>query len=133
MPIELSMAPPLLRATFSGTLSAADLAEAVGVVRESEAHGLLYTRRLNDLTGITVMEVRLPEIYALAKLRRETPLPRRVRAALVAATPVQVGVARMFQTLNDHPLVDTRLFAEVEAALAWLAEPEDPTSPTPTP
>jgi hypothetical protein len=26
----------------------------------------------------------------------------------------------MFQTLNDHPLVDVRIFPDVDSALAWL-------------
>jgi hypothetical protein len=45
-----------------------------------------------------------------------------VRTALVAVTPVQLGIARMFQTLNDHPLIELRVFSDREAAVAWLEE-----------
>jgi hypothetical protein len=43
-----------------------------------------------------------------------------VKSAIVAATPVQVGYARMLQMMNDHPGVTVEIFDDLPAAIAWL-------------
>jgi len=43
-----------------------------------------------------------------------------VKSAIVAATPVQVGYARMFQMLNEHPSVTVEIFGDLPTAVAWL-------------
>jgi len=42
--------------------------------------------------------------------------------ALLVASPVQYGIAWMFQTLNDHPLVSVEIFHDAAAALAWVED-----------
>jgi hypothetical protein len=132
MPLELSFAAPWIRLRFSDALTAADLAEVAERFRGAEGTGVHYPKRLADLSGITVMEVRTPEVLSLAQQRRVAPLPGPVRTALVAVTPVQLGIARMFQTLNDHPLIELRVFPDREAALAWLGDGNDAPANTPT-
>jgi hypothetical protein len=46
-----------------------------------------------------------------------------VKSAIVAPMPVQVGFARMFQILNDHPQIEVQLFATLAEAEAWLVSP----------
>ena len=45
------------------------------------------------------------------------------RTALVAVSALQQGYARMFQTLNDHPMITVRVFDSIAAAEAWLDTP----------
>jgi len=62
-------------------------------------------------------------VLELAAARRARTFPNSFRSALVVAREVQKGYARMFQTLNDHPMVQIRIFEDWEAAERWLREP----------
>jgi hypothetical protein len=126
MPFTLTLAEPLLRLEFGGTLTGADLAALSRALAEIEDADGRFTRRLSVLTAITRVEVGFPEVSALARRRVAATLPGPVRSAMVAATPVQVGMARMFQTLNDHPRITIQIFPDVPGALEWLGATDLP-------
>jgi hypothetical protein len=56
----------------------------------------------------------------VAERTRSRPLAAPVLSAIVVSQPVQLGYARMFQTLNEHPRVTMRIFEDVVAAREWL-------------
>jgi hypothetical protein len=126
MPFTLTPGGPVLRIDFDDTITAADLEEVSAAFTRIEGAELRFTRRLTVLTSVTRMEVGFEEVYALAQRRLARTMPYPVKSALVAATPAQVGMARMFQTLNDHLRTTVRIFPDVPAALAWLDEDEPP-------
>jgi len=43
-----------------------------------------------------------------------------IKSAIVANNPSQFGFARMFQTLNDNPQIEIRIFPAAESAMEWL-------------
>jgi hypothetical protein len=110
----------VLRIVMPATLTAAELDGIAAALTEIERSAAVTPHRLVDMSGVTRFQVGFTDMFALAELRRAHPPANPIRSALVASTPVQVGFARMFQTLNDHPLVDVRIFPDVDSALAWL-------------
>ena len=66
-------------------------------------------------------DVGYAEMSVLAERSRARPLNAHVRSALVVAQPVQMGFARMFQILNEHPQVTVRIFEDEMAARVWIA------------
>src|SRR5690349_11350672 len=90
----------ILRIVLPATLTPAELRGISGALTELEHSAAVTPHRLVDMSGITRFQVGFEEIFELAELRRVHPPANPIRSAWVAATPVQVGFARMFQTLN---------------------------------
>ncbi|HEV7589763.1 MAG TPA: hypothetical protein VGO40_16730 [Longimicrobium sp.] len=122
MPFSLSSADGVLRIVLAGTLTPGDLGRLADAMAETEDAADVCPHRVTDLTGVTRFEVGFDDMFELARRRRERSPANPIRSAFVASTPVQLGFARMFQTLNDHPLIALRIFPDLDAALAWLAE-----------
>jgi len=116
-----------MRILLSGTLTPEVLAQVADAMVEAESAADVCPPRVTDLARVTRFEVGFDDIFWLARQRRQHPPANPIRSAVVVSTPVQVGFARMLQTLNDHPQVTLRIFADVDVALAWLAD--DPPAP----
>ena len=119
---------PTLVIKFSETLMPADLDGVIGEVLAVEDGGTNTPPRLIDLRGITDAGIGYAEMAQLAQRAIERPLAARVRTAMLVAQPVQLGFARMFQILNQHPKVTVHIFHDETAARAWLADDIDPTA-----
>jgi hypothetical protein len=115
----------ILRIRLYDTLSPRDLRGLADAVLELEARVQPVPGRVTDMTGVTTVEVGFADFLAFVERRRGRELPNAIRSALVVATAVQLGLARMFQTLNDHPQVTVEIFRDMGEALAWLAAPAD--------
>jgi hypothetical protein len=121
MAFDVEMAGSYMRIRLYDTLTDADLrglAEAVIVI---EAPLTTTPSRVADLSGLTRLEVGYNGVDALAQRRRDIRVKGTSRTALVVANDMQFGVARMYQTLNDHPKITTEIFRDLESALAWVA------------
>ena len=116
----LTVEAEYLRIVLSGTLTPADLDGLAEAVLAHEAALAPVPHRVTDMTGLARMEIGFPEMSDLAERVRTRPLPNAVRSAIVAATPVQVGYARMFQMMNDHPSITVEIFGDLPTAVAWL-------------
>ena len=112
-----------MRVVLSGTLVPEELVRVADAMGAAERAAEVCPHRVTDLTGVTRFEIGFDDVSALARRRRQQPPANPVRSAIVAATPVQLGFARMLQTLNDHPQITMRIFPDLDGALAWLAEP----------
>jgi hypothetical protein len=123
MSVQFSFDGPLLLIRFFGELTEADLDATIDRVLEIEEGGTNTPDRLIDLSGITQMRIGYTEMARLAEITRTRPLARPVRSAMTVSAPVQLGFARMFQILNEHPRVVLRIFENERDARAWLAAP----------
>jgi len=111
---------------LSGVVSAADLEALATETLEIERGGTHTPPRLTDLRAVTDATIGYPEVASLADVTRARPLVGPIRSALLVAQPAQLGFARMFQTLNQHPLITIRIFNDETAAREWLAgDPND--------
>ena len=118
--------------TFTGAITATDLTVVVNHVVELEGRLSPAPDRLVDLGPSTTMSIGYREIANLAHMRRMTKLANPIRTAMIVRTASQQGYARMFQTLNDHPLITIAVFSDRAAAEAWLQEPRSSEPPSRT-
>jgi hypothetical protein len=122
MPFTLSVEPDFIRLAFVGTVTRADLLDMAGEAARIEATLDPTPDRLVDLTGVTTLEVGYPDIHLLASRRMASRLRNDVRSAFVVRRRADLGIVRMFQALNDHPQVTSRIFDAAEDAEVWLRE-----------
>jgi len=123
MPLQVARESSWLRIVFAGEVSAVDLANLADRLEALERDLPVTPDRLADLSGLEGGELNFHTLHRLADRRRAAPPRNPIRTAIVAATPLAFGFARMFQTLNDHPLVTIRIFADAAGAEAWLGGP----------
>ena len=76
--------------------------------------------RLVDLSAMEGMSVNFDQMNAFAEKRRSSPQMRKARTAIFAPQDLQFGLARMFQTLGAHPLLEIQVFRDLPAAVRWL-------------
>lgn len=129
MPFSMWSGDGVLRLVLSGSVTSEELVRVADAIAEAEGARDVCPHRVTDLTGVARFEVGFDDVSELARRRRELPPANPVRSAILALTPVQLGYARMIQTLNDHPQITMRIFPDADAALAWLAE--EPPAPNP--
>jgi hypothetical protein len=126
MPFSISFRDGVLRLVLSGTITPEELGPMADALVEAEARAAVCPHRVTDFRPVARFDLGFDDVSALARRRRVQPPPNPIRSAVVAATPVQVGFARMLQTLNDHPQITMRIFPDMDGALAWLAEEPAP-------
>jgi len=112
---------PTLVVVLSGTVEAADLHEIASEIIALEEGGTNTPNRLIDVRAIEDATVGYQDMARLADRSRARPLSAKIRSAILVGQPVQLGYARMFQILNDHPQITVRIFEDELAARVWLA------------
>jgi hypothetical protein len=120
MPFDIRMADQYLDIRLHGTLTDKDLVSLGDAVLAAETATLVTPFRVTDMASVDRLEVGFNEVLALADRRRATPVSRPIRSAIVVGNPVQYGMARMFQTLNDHPMITVEMFHDRAPAIEWL-------------
>jgi hypothetical protein len=120
MAYAMTMDGALLRIRLYETLSDEDLRGLADEVLQLEANCVPTPARVTDLTDLERIDVGFREMLAFVQRRHASPPRQPIRSALVVATEVQYGIARMFQTLNDHPLVSVEIFRKESDALDWV-------------
>lgn len=99
-----------------GVFSERDVFESQPRVRADPAFDPSFNQ-LVDLTDATELDFNYRTMSAVATT---SIFSRGVRRAIVARTPVQYGVARMFQALSESSGQIVALFDDRGAAEAWL-------------
>jgi len=107
---------------FTGVLSEADLDKMAMDVLDIENASPVVPHRISDLTEVSSMAIDFSSILSLARRRMDTVIGNPIKSAIVASKPEHIGFARMFQTVNRHTQITIRIFPDIDAALAWLAE-----------
>ena len=124
MPFRIEQSYGFVLVTLSGALTAEDLRVVSTRLSALEDSLPECPPRLTDLRTVEGMGVSFTDVLDLAAARRARSFPNLFRSALVVGTEVQRGYARMFQTLNDHPMVRIQIFEDRESAERWLREPQ---------
>ena len=123
MAVEISYDGVWIHITFAGEVTSADLVAVIHHMVDLEGRMTVTPDRLIDLGPATTMAIGYSDIANVAQARRALTPANPIRTAVVACGAVQQGYARMFQTLNDHPLVTIAVFSDRAAAEVWLREP----------
>jgi hypothetical protein len=120
MSFDIAIEPGLIRVTLSGALTAADLHGIAEAADEIERTTAPIPHRVTDMTAVTDLQVAYPDVLALAARRRALHFPNDFKSAIVVSGAAQLGIARMFQTLNDNPHITVQIFTDGADAVTWL-------------
>jgi hypothetical protein len=120
MPFHLRATPGLIELDCYGTFTRDDFLALISDVEATERALPIIPHRIVTLAGVTAWQLTAGDFMALAARRKETRFQNSFKSALVAPEQVLVGIARMFQTLNDHPQIEIAIFPTREAASEWL-------------
>ena len=120
MPFDVVMEGARMSIRVHGTVTAQDLVDLVEQVAALESAQPTAPDRIVDVTEAEAMNAGFPEMLGLAQRRRAAELRNPIRSAVVTSNDVQYGMARMYQTLNDHPQITLRIFKSLSEATDWL-------------
>lgn len=120
MPIELTLSDSYLSVRMHGIVTAQDF---VHYTQESEELELKLPQspdRITDLTAVERFEVHYEDVFQLADRRKRQYHTRPVKSALIVREPVQMGIARMYQTVGDNEFLQIRVVHSLAEALDWI-------------
>jgi len=60
-------------------------------------------------------------LSGLTEKLRTIQLPQIVKSAILTSNPLQYGIARMFQSILEHPQIKIEIFSNEEEACKWLS------------
>jgi hypothetical protein len=121
MPFTVEKSTQLIRVTYTGTLDNKDIA---GVLQDSltmDGSELNLINRLEDMRNLRGIKIGFDDLMDFTKNLRVIQLPRVVKSAILTGNPLQYGIARMFQTILEHPQMDIKVFSHEEEALRWIS------------
>ena len=121
MPYTIERDGPHLQITFLGSIEPRDLSR-VALEAKSYEGGDVVPHRITDLSRVDKLNISFEDVFQLAAARKLLRFSNTFKSALVVSSDIQMGYARMFQTLNDHPQITLRIFESAAAARVWLDE-----------
>jgi len=120
MPFAIVHEPDFARVVLSGHLTAQDVIAAAKLLDTCRTAAGATPHRLVDITAVENLDVSFSEMYSFSSTRRGAVFSNPVKTAIVAATTVQFGLARMFSLLNAQPQTEVAVFRDAKSALEWI-------------
>jgi len=118
MPYSIEKNLGFIKVTYWGILSKEDVME---VIKYSLGEETLYLLdRLEDMRKLKSVQTGYTELLEVTNHLRTVQLPQTVKTALLTSNELQYGVARMFQTILDHPQMKLEIFTDEKEAMNWL-------------
>lgn len=129
MPFELTTPGTIMFARLFGVFTAIELNHLATEAEIAEAAHPHSLDRITDLTAVERFEVGFREIYFFAIRRSTQRFSRIVKSAIVVQEPVQLGIARIYEALNENPKIKVRIVRSVAEAKEWFTESKDTPDP----
>jgi hypothetical protein len=110
-----------IRVVYGGTLENNDIH---GVLRDSlgtDGKELKLINRIEDMRKLHGIHIGFTELMDFAQNLRTIQLSKPVKTAILTSNPLQYGVARMFQSILEHPQMEIKIFSDEEEASHWLS------------
>lgn len=101
-----------------------DLRGIAVAATEIEGESFPVPSRITDMTGVTELQIAYAGVQELAAKRRAIAFPNAFKSAIVVTGQAQLGMARMFQTLNDNPQITIEILTDYPTALSWVRSQE---------
>jgi hypothetical protein len=120
MPFELTTPGAILFARIFGVFTPLELNQLATEAEIAEASQPISLDRITDLTAVERFEVGFREIYSFAIRRSKQRFSRVVKSAIVVHEPVQFGIARIYEALNENPQIELRILRNVAEATEWF-------------
>ena len=125
MPFELTTPDGILFARVFGVFTPPELKHMANEAEIAEDAHPVSLDRIIDLTAVERFEVGFREIYDFDIRRSVQSFSRVVKSAIVVREPVQHGMARIYEALNDNPQIWVRILRSVAETKEWFADPRD--------
>lgn len=125
MPFELTTTGGILCARLFGVFTSRELNRLATEAEIAEASHPVAFDRITDLTAVEQFEVGFEEIYYFAIRRSAQRFLRVVKSAIVVEEPLQLGIARTYELLNENPEIQIRIVQSVSEARDWFADTKD--------
>ena len=125
MPFEFTTPGAILFARVFGVFTAPELNHLADEAEIAEASHPIALDRITDLTAVERFEVGFREIYYFAIRRSAQRFSRVVKSAIIVQDPVQFGIARIYEALNENPQIRLRILPSVTEATGWFADTKD--------
>jgi hypothetical protein len=126
MPFELTTPGAVLFARVFGVFTAPELNDLATEAEIAEASHPVSLDRITDLTAVERFEVGFREVYDFAIRRSAQRFSRVVKSAIVVQEPVQLGIASVYEALNENPQIQIRILRSVTEAKEWFADRKGP-------
>jgi hypothetical protein len=124
MPYQIIEEPRFVRLVFTGDIIALDLVALDADMAALARNRPVVLHTLADFSEVVDFAITYADMLTYIERRRTQRFPNSIKSAVVVSRPVQVGFARMYQTLNTNPQVEIQIFATLAEAEAWLTADE---------
>jgi hypothetical protein len=121
MPYSIDTSTKFIKVTYSGTLDNNDIQ---GVLKDSLIVGgneLNLINRIEDMRELYGIKIGFDELMDFTENLRTIQLPHAVKTAILTGNSLQYGIARMFQTILEHPQMAIKIFSNEEEACKWVS------------
>jgi hypothetical protein len=125
MPYDFSASGPYYAIRLHGQMAEADLQQLMDDVVKAEQAAPRSLNRIIDSTDVERFDIHFGDVMTFVNQRKAAPPKNPIKTAILVQREVALGVARMFQTLNDHPFITIRIVNNREEAERWFAEDTD--------
>lgn len=110
-----------IRVKLTGVVSRAEFEEMFTALKEIEAKSVPIPDRISDISELLNVESGYAMVLPGARMRSVSKFPNNFKNAIIAVTPVQFGLARMFMSLNTNPQIEIAIFKSLDEAELWLS------------
>jgi hypothetical protein len=124
MPYQIIEEPHFVRLIFTGDITPLDLVALDADMAALARNRPVVKHTLADFSQVVDYAITYADMLTYTERRRTQRFANSIKSAVVASHPVQVGFARMYQTLNTNPQVEIQIFATLAEAEAWLRADE---------
>ena len=120
MSIHIEEIQGVLTFRMTDVYGAAEIATLLAALEKIEGGAGPVPDRIIDLSAVDSFETDFGNLSKVAAGRRVRTYRNPYRSAFVAVKPVQVGFARMYQTIAQNPSVQFTIVRTFEEAVAWI-------------
>ena len=110
-----------IKITYVGTLSNEDIHGVLKEGLKKEGKELILIDRVEDMRKLKGIKIGFEDLMGFTGNLRDIQLPQIVKSAILTNNPLQYGIARMFQSILDHPQMKIEIFSNEEEAYNWLS------------
>jgi len=120
MAISIQLRENIIESVWRGEITLADMVQMLKALEDLEARLPVALDRLTDMSGAQVLQFRSGDMVSMGQTRQQAKLKNEVKSDIIATSPEQYGLARMFQAYNQNPDIHITIFRERRPAYEWL-------------
>jgi hypothetical protein len=115
----------LIRVKYEDTLDNTDIQGVLKdalIMNDKESSP---TNRIEDMRTLKGSKVGFDTLSGFTENIRNIQLSQAVKSAILTSNALQFGIARMFQSILEHPQIKVKIFSNEEEAYNWLSEMDE--------